>query len=356
MAAQVFPDWSILPKLNTAQMKNWLHFLIVAALLVVVAVLWQQFRAQAPSSFVIPNMAATTASNEPVTPLSVDANLNPQKVALGERLFNDPVLSHDNKVSCATCHSLETGGTDRLVRSIGIDGKRSDINAPTVFNSSLNFVQFWDGRAGTLEDQVDGPVNNPDEMGSSWDEAVQRLRSSPVYVTEFGAIYKDGVQAANVRDAIATFERSLVTPDSRFDRYLRGETTALNEQELHGYRLFKDYGCASCHQGAGVGGNLFEKFGVMSDYFARRGKITKADYGRFNVTNKKSDRHVFKVPSLRNIALTGPYFHDGAAASLEEAVRLMGLYQLGRTLTPAEIDSIVQFLNSLTGEYKGKAL
>lgn len=337
-------------------MKQSLQLLLVAVP-VIIAIGWWQHNSHSRSTIASQQVVAQPASDEPITPLPLDLKLDPAKVALGEQLFHDPILSHNSKISCASCHSLTSGGgTDQLVHSIGIDGKLGEINAPTVFNAGLNFVQFWDGRAATLEEQIDGPVQNSSEMGSSWPEALQKLRSSAFYIDGFAAIYSDGIQSANVRDAIATFERSLNTPNSRFDRYLRGEQEALNSEALEGYRLFKDYGCASCHQGAGVGGNLFEKFGVMNDYFAQRGNITKADFGRFNVTKNEADKYVFKVPSLRNVALTGPYFHDGSAATLEEAVRIMSLYQLGRTLTPEETDSIVRFLRSLSGEYKGQAL
>lgn len=337
-------------------MKQSLHLLIVVVLVVVAIGWWNKHDSRSSSTTGTHKAVAAAATEEPITPLSLDANLDAAKVALGEQLFHDPILSHGNKVSCSACHSLTGGGTDQLVHSVGIDGKRGDINSPTVFNASLNFVQFWDGRAATLEDQVDGPINNPSEMGSNWPEALQKLRASTAYSNSFAAIYSDGIQSANVRDAIATFERSLITPNSPVDRYLHGERDALSAEELEGYRLFKDYGCASCHQGTGVGGNLFEKFGVMNDYFAKRGNVTKADYGRYNVTKNEGDKYVFKVPSLRNVALTAPYFHDGSAATLEEAVQIMSLYQLGRTLTQPETDAIVKFLKSLSGEYKGKAL
>jgi len=336
-------------------MKNWLHGLILVLLVGMVIMLAWQYRSRQHSPIEFPALAAEM-SNEPITPLPLSTDLDSGKVALGEQLFNDPRLSHDNTISCASCHSLSLGGTDRLVHSLGIGGQTGLINAPTVFNSGLNFVQFWDGRAATLEEQIDAPTHDPLEMGSTWDEILEKLGSSPDYVSRFNGIYADGLQRANVRDAIATFERSLITPNSRFDRYLRGERDVLSGEELEGYRLFKDYGCSSCHQGANVGGNLFQKFGVMGDYFASRGKITKADFGRFNVTNIEADRHVFRVPSLRNIAQTAPYFHDGSAVRLEDAVTVMGVYQLGRPLTPSETDAIVKFLRTLSGEYKGKGL
>lgn len=335
-------------------MKHWLHLLILTGAIVVVIGFWYQFSDRAHIDTQLRPLAAETV--EPISPLPLPSDEPSARVALGERLFHDPLLSHDNTISCSSCHSLATGGTDQLVHSIGVGGKRGPVNAPTVFNSSLNFVQFWDGRATTLEEQIDGPMNNPSEMGSNWDEAIEKLSASSDYVNRFNAVYSDGVQRANIRDAIAAFERTLITPNSRFDNYLRGDFNALTENEREGYRLFKDYGCASCHQGTNVGGNLFQKFGIMGDYFAKRGKITKADFGRFNITNKEADRYVFKVPSLRNIALTAPYFHDGSAASLEDAVRIMSQYQLGRSLTTAETNAIVKFLKSLSGKYKGKDL
>jgi cytochrome c peroxidase len=336
-------------------MKNWLPGLILILLVGMAIMLGWQYRSRQYSPVEVTTLAADM-SNEPITPLPLAAEADNRKVALGEQLFNDPRLSHDNTVSCASCHSLNLGGTDGLVHSLGIGGQTGPINAPTVFNSGLNFVQFWDGRVSTLEEQIDAPTHDPMEMGSTWAEILDKLGSTPDYVSHFNAIYPDGLQRANVRDAIATFERSLITPNSRFDRYLRGERDVLTGQELEGYRLFKDYGCSSCHQGANVGGNLFQKFGVMGDYFANRGKITKADFGRFNVTKNEADRHVFRVPSLRNIAQTAPYFHDGSVARLEDAVTVMSIYQLGRPLKPSENEAIVKFLRTLSGEYKGKGL
>ena len=243
-----------------------------------------------------------------------------------------------------------------LFRSVGVKGAEGFINTPTVFNSGFNFRQFWDGRAETLEDQVDGPIHSSHELGSNWPEIVAKLAAAPDYVAPFKALYPDGIQPQNIRDAIATFERSLYTPNSRFDRFLRGETEILTEAEKSGYHLFKSYGCVRCHQGVNVGGNMFQTFGVMGNYFADRGTVTRADLARFNVTGDQRDQHVFKVPSLRNVALTAPYFHDGSAARLEDAVSVMGAYQLGRRLEAREVDLIVQFLRTLTGTYRGAPL
>lgn len=271
-------------------------------------------------------------------------------------MFNDPRLSGDGSISCASCHNLDTGGVDRLPRSSGVGGKEGGINAPTVFNSGFNFRQFWDGRAETLEDQIDGPLQNPVEMAGTWPKALAAIAEDPQYAAAFSALYRDGIQSRNVKDAIATFERSLITPNSRFDRFLRGDQTALSEEELAGYDLFKQIGCTSCHQGLHIGGNMYQKLGIMEDYFAVRGHITEVDLGRFNITKREQDRYFFKVPTLRNVAVTPPYLHDGSAATLEEAVQVMTRYQLGKKLKKADEVRIVAFLRTLTGEYSGKPL
>lgn len=293
---------------------------------------------------------------EPVTPVPLAVELDPRKVRLGERLFHEVKLSGDGSISCASCHNLDTGGVDRLSLSRGIAGRVGVINAPTVFNSAFSFRQFWDGRAETLEEQVDGPLQSASEMGGSWLGAIAALMSEPSYRTEFAAIYPDGIQAKNVRDAIAVFERSLVTPNSRFDRFLRGDRDALNESEREGYHLFKRIGCISCHQGVNLGGNIYQKLGVMEGYFQARGEVSVVDFGRFNVTGREEDRFFFKVPSLRNVAVTAPYLHDGTAKTLNEAVRVMARYQLGVRLHQSEEVAIVAFLGTLTGEYQGKML
>lgn len=291
--------------------------------------------------------------NEPITPIPLEMKLDQRKVALGKRLFNDTQLSHDNTISCASCHDLARGGADGLPRSIGIGGAEGGINAPTVFNSGFNFRQFWDGRAATLEDQIDGPVQHPKEMGASWPEVIARLEKDGGYRDDFAALYGAGIQRETVKDAIATFERSLITPNAKFDRFLRGEKNSLDSEEFAGYQLFKALGCISCHQGMNVGGNMYEKLGLVEDYFAQRGNVQEVDLGRYNLTGKEEHRYEFRVPSLRNVALTAPYLHDASAGTLEQAVAIMGKYQLGVELQPLEISYIVKFLNTLTGEYQG---
>jgi cytochrome c peroxidase len=327
-------------------------FYVIAAILACGAagiVLWTYDS----SATVAPERAGEWRSSrtaEPLAPIPQHVPLDADRVALGERLFHEPRLSGDGTVACSSCHALDRGGVDRLPRSVGVRGGVGEVNAPTVLNSGFSFRQFWDGRAATLEEQVDGPTHNPLEMASSWPEIIQKLATSADYASEFARIYGDGITPDNVRDAIATYERSLYTPNSRFDRYLRGEVEALDAEERQGFALFKSFGCVACHQGVGVGGNMFQRFGVMGDYFADRGDVTEADYGRYNVTGREEDRFVFKVPSLRNVELTSPYFHDGSAPSLEAAVAVMARYQLGRTLASDELVALVRFLKTLTGE------
>lgn len=298
---------------------------------------------------------AYTAGTAPVTPLPTVPALDLRKVALGERLFHDPILSRDNTVSCASCHDLGAGGEDGRVRSIGVSGAEGTRNAPTVFNAALHFSLFWDGRADTLEAQVAGPVHNPVEMASNWAEVVQRLGERRDDVAEFAAIFPDGITAANIAAAIAEFERSLLTPDAPFDAYLRGDVNAISPDARRGYELFLALGCTSCHQGAAVGGNMFQRFGIMGDYLSSR-PGGSSDVGRQALTGREDDRHVFKVPSLRNVALTAPYFHDGSIASLDKAIAIMARYQLGVSIGDEDVRLLRAFLESLTGRYRGEAL
>lgn len=286
---------------------------------------------------------------EPILPLVVKNEVNLDKVHLGRLLFNDKRLSGDNSISCASCHDVTKGGADQLALSKGVGGARGMVNAPSILNSGLNFRQFWDGRAATLEEQIDGPLHTEHEMKSNWPQVIDKLKQDQNYMSLFTKIYNNGLQSDNVKDAIAEYERSLTTP-SRFDHYLLGDQTALSPEEIKGYNLFKKYGCVACHQGVNIGGNMYQLFGVMGDYFKDRGNITTADFGLFNVSQNESDRYKFKVPSLRNVAMTAPYFHDGSAKTLRDAVRVMAKYQLGRAIPEADEELIIQFLNALSGE------
>jgi cytochrome c peroxidase len=296
--------------------------------------------------------AGDPRQGEPILPIPPGHGQDAAKAALGERLFHDPRLSADNSISCASCHKLDLGGTDRRAGSVGIGGALGPIKAPTVYNSGFNLVQFWDGRAQSLEEQAAGPVHNPLEMGSNWGQVLAKLESDPDLATRFAASYPEGISSANIQDAIATYERTLITPGSPFDRWLDGEAGALTPEQERGYALFKSYGCVACHQGVNVGGNMYQYMGAMGEYFADRGgELRPADLGRFNVTADPEDRHLFKVPSLRLAALNPPYFHDGTAETLEEAILAMARYQLGRSMPATDALEIAAFVGSLVGRH-----
>lgn len=294
--------------------------------------------------------------NEPLKPVPAVPRQNPLRVELGGQLFNEPRLSVNNTLSCASCHHLDKGGADDKAFSIGFAGLAVGINTPSVFNASLNYLQFWNGRADTLEAQIHEVVTSPSEMGSNWQHVVEVLSADQAYRTSFANAYPDGVTINNVQNALASYERTLITANSRFDQYLLGDTAMITEEEKHGYQRFKDYGCIACHQGVNIGGNMFQKFGVMGDYFKDRGNPSDTDLGRYLVTKDEEDRNVFKVPSLRNVAVTAPYFHDSSANTLEEAVDVMFKYQLGRIPSAEDTALIIKFLKTLTGEWGGKTL
>lgn len=328
--------------------------LIALLLLAALAILLVAFTWSVPP-VAMPQFARVASDKvEPAEPLSPLPRTIPtpglERAQLGERLFHELRLSGDDSVACASCHSLEQGGADGRARSVGAGGALGEVNAPSVFNAALGFAQFWDGRAATLAEQIDGPLHNPVEMASDWPRVLTTLSADEAYRTAFAALYPDGITKANIVDALVRYQLTLVTPNAPFDRYLRGERDAIDAAAREGYARFKDYGCASCHQGALVGGNMFQRFGIMGDYFVDRGQLEDVDLGRYRVTGREEDRYVFKVPSLRNVALTAPYFHDGSVETLDEAVEIMARYQLGRDLQAEDIALIVAFLNTLTGD------
>lgn len=288
------------------------------------------------------------AGEEPIQPITTSPakDLKPAVVELGKKLYFDPRLSKSGFISCNSCHNLMAGGTDNLKTSIGHKWQQGPINAPTVLNSVYNVAQFWDGRAADLKAQAGGPIANPGEMASTHGLAVEVLKTIPAYVEEFKTAFgSEGVTIDRVTTAIAAFEGTLITPNSRFDRWLAGDKKALTQAEADGYALFKDAGCVGCHNGPAVGGGSFQKMGVVEPY-----KTDSKAEGRVAVTKDEADRLVFKVPTLRNVELTYPYFHDGGAATLEEAVEVMGRVQLGRKFNDEEKGKIVAFLKTLTGE------
>jgi cytochrome c peroxidase len=279
-----------------------------------------------------------------LVPIPVDIKVDDRKVHLGEKLFFDKILSKDKTLACASCHNLQHNGAGMTAYTKGIEGQVGDFNVPTVYNAVYNFRQFWDGRAKNLKEQALNPITNAVEMGNSLPVVLHDLKESSIYPPLFKEIYDDGITQANLADVLAEYEKTLITPNSPFDLYLKGDLDALTAKEVEGYRLFKTKGCISCHNGVNIGGNLYNKFGIYKDAESR-------ELGRYNTTHKEQDKYVFKVPSLRNIALTAPYMHDGRAETLKEAVNIMSKYQLGRPMQKDELESIVLFLETLTGEF-----
>ena len=273
---------------------------------------------------------------------------NQDKIALGFKLYNDPILSLARDISCNSCHRLDSFGVDGEPTSPGHKGQRGDRNSPSSFNAALHFTQFWDGRAKDVEEQAIGPILNPVEMAMPSEEAVlERLRAHPEYPSLFQQAFPDEKMALsykNVGRAIGAFERTLLTP-SAFDEYLKGDVNALSAEQMAGLKTFVETGCTACHSGALLGGHMYQKLGLVKPYPTN-------DTGRHKVTGEESDRHFFKVPSLRNVEKTGPYFHDGSVASLEKAIQLMAEHQLGKQLTGEQVASIASFLTSLTAEPK----
>ena len=298
----------------------------------------------------------TPQTDEPLAPIPLGLTSDPARSALGARLYNDVRLSRDGTMSCATCHPLDRGGVDHNARAPSASVLKVLRNTPTVFNSAFNLSYNWDGSARSIEAQNEGVIKSPAQFNNSWPVLLATLSRDPSYVREFGAAYEDGITRENVLDALAVYQRSLNTPNSRFDRFLRGDRAVLSAAEQQGYALFKSFGCAACHQGVNVGGNLYQKFGVFRDTKPGRSPDEDPDLGRYWVTKDERDRETFRVPSLRNVELTAPYFHDGRATTLEGAVRTMAQVQLDRKLTAGETDAIVPFLRTLTGELDGKPL
>jgi len=291
-----------------------------------------------------------------------DNPMTPAKVELGKQLFFDPRLSVDGTVSCNSCHNVMAGGTDNRAVSVGVSGQKGGRSAPTVWNAAFLTTQFWDGRAATLEEQAKGPILNPIEMGMPHkDVAVDRIKAMPGYVTQFEQVFgkKNPITYDNIAKAIATYERTLITPNSPFDLYVKGDKKALSAKALEGMKLVTEVGCTSCHSGANFAGptnlkmgeGFFQKFPIFpgSEYDKKYDLIS--DLGRYEVTKNNDDKHVWRVPTWRNVAVTAPYFHNGTVATLEEAVRVMAKTQLNKKLSNDEVGNIVAFLNSLTGEF-----
>lgn len=299
-------------------------------------------------------------------PAPADNPTTPEKVELGRMLYLDPRFSSTGTVSCNSCHNVMLGGEDNRSVSMGVHGKTGGRSAPTVWNSGFSSSQFWDGRAATLEDQAKGPVANPIEMGmSEVEEAMKRVRDIPGYRPYFEKAFpgKDPMTVDNAAKAVAAYERTLVTPNSDYDRYVKGDNKAMTEQQVRGMNTFASAGCTSCHSGPAFvgpsskpGTGFFMKFPTFADNGYVKKYDLMADTGRFSVTTNVADKHVWKVPTLRNIALTAPYFHNGTVKTLDEAVKVMAKTQLNRDLTDAEAADIVAFLNALSGPFPQQSM
>lgn len=296
--------------------------------------------------FNICNAQTSINQDRIITPLPTSIPYDKEKAILGKQLYMDTSLSKDGKVSCNTCHDLKRYGVDNEIFSIGADGVLDEpFNSPTTFNSVFNFVQFWDGKAKNLADQAKNPFINPKEMALKDEaEVVKRVEANAKYKASFDKIYGE-ITMQNITDAIAEFEKTLITPNAPFDRYLNGDENAISSQAKRGWEAFKSNGCVACHQGQNVGGTMYQKIGIFEPY------PNQENLGRYEITKIESDKMVFKVPSLRNVAKTAPYYHDGSIPTLDACVQFMAYYQLGRFLDQQTVDDIVAFLESLTGEF-----
>ena len=288
------------------------------------------------------------AKTNTITPIPDFVPHNKAKALLGKKLFFDPILSANNTISCAHCHQFDLGGADGLPVSVCIDGKKGTINAPTVINAVFNFRQFWNGRAKNLKEQAKEPIENPVEMGHNFENLIEILKKS-TYKDEFYTIYNESLKKEHILDVLSEYEKTLITPNGSFDRYLKGENYAISPQAKRGFELFKSKGCIVCHHGVNVGGNFYSKMGILKP-------ANTTTLGRFEVTQNELDKQMVKVPTLRNIEKSAPYFHHGQTQTLKEAVVIMAEFQLGINLKPEQIEDIIAFLHTLGGNLPDVAL
>lgn len=280
----------------------------------------------------------------PIQPLPYITSIDHGWRLLGQALFHSSLLSKDNSVACSSCHLVTSGGDDGFALSTGVENKKGTRNSPTVLNAVFNFRQFWDGREPNLETQVGKPIHNPVEMATNWQDVIRKLNADPYFSAAFANLSKDGVTEKNITKAIVVYEESLITPDSPIDQFLLGNKQALTLQQQRGLDKFINFGCTTCHQGKNIGGNFYQKLGRIN---VIPEKLTR-DLGKYEFSNEEADKYVFKVPTLRNIADTAPYFHNGSVATLEEAVDIMGRTQLGMELSEQDIQDIVALLQSFS--------
>ncbi len=330
----------------------------IAILLIALMIIWpmQQPELALPeASDSLLTLPVLGDGSELVRPIPTDVETDPAIAALGERLFNDSKIS-GNGFSCATCHQLDKGGVDHLATSMTTAGDFDTMNTPSIFNAALNPLQSWTGQFDNLADQLNSVINNQKHMNSSWPQLIHKISANPQYRESFQQALGKPVNRDSITRAITTFEKTLLTPNSDFDRYLNGDEQAISAAQQQGYRLFIDYGCVSCHQGVNLGGNLLARFGIYQNAFDNTDNLTPFDYGRYQLTGKPDDKFVFRVPSLRNVAVTAPYFHNGSADTLEQAIKTMARIQLNIKIPQHDVEKIKAFLQSLTGEYRGHRL
>ena len=282
--------------------------------------------------------------DHPIQPIPNIKHIDKDWVRLGKALFHSPLLSKDNSISCASCHMVNFGGDDGFSLSTGVDSKQGTRNSPTVLNSVFNFRQFWDGRAGSLAEQAEGPIHNPVEMATNWQDIIAKLNRDELFSKGFNDLGILNIQATHVVQAITIYEESLITPHSAIDKYLLGNKSALNSQQTEGLKKFSDFGCITCHQGVNIGGNIYQKLGRLEEL----PRSLRQDQGRYLVTNDPLDKNVFKVPSLRNVLDTAPYFHDGSISTIEQAIRIMAEKQLGRDVSQEDIEDIKALFESFS--------
>lgn len=328
---------------------QWLGFAFCFCL----AVLLIYYLATRPQ--IITSTSTSNSYSEPevtgaIQPLPDLLRIDSKWASLGKALFHSKLLSKDNSISCASCHMVDYGGDDGFPLSLGVNSQLGERNSPTVLNAVFNFRQFWDGRSNNLAEQVSGPIHNPKEMATNWAQVIAKLEQASEFKQAFLELGSNRINANDIIRAITAYQETLITPGAPIDLFLKGDLQALSEQQKRGYNKFKNFGCISCHQGKNIGGNLYQKLGRLDQHVPAD---LLQDLGRYQITNIDSDKHVFKVPSLRNVAETAPYFHNGSVETLEQAVTIMAKAQLGRDLAPEDVQDLVAFLQSLSAPVQG---
>ena len=337
-------------------MTNRYAYSVIAGLILVLSALFLYFQYAKPIKKE-PYLKQATEYNTvsvigPIQPIPTIKTIDKDWLKLGKALFNSTLLSKDNTISCASCHLINEGGDDGFPVSIGVGGAVGERNSPTILNAVFNFRQFWDGRGADLAEQTIGPIHNPVEMDTNFVDIISKLKQSPEFVSAFNIINSEGITQEAIIEAIVTFEESLITPNAPIDLYLKGDDSALTSQQKRGYEKFLAFGCVACHQGRNIGGNLYQRIGRISSVPTK----LLNDTGRFSVTKNPDDKYVFKVPSLRNIKQTGPYFHNGSVATLKEAIRIMAKGQLGIDLEEQDIQDLLALFDAFNGQLPAGSL